>query len=101
MIVEEIMKQICADGCVMTADGLSPVISNYYYYCCFLFGVSFFQLGDNASCLLETRYCALLYKLTSLHLKQQHSVAVFLSAITFDALRHLTVDSSNEHVTAD
>ena len=62
---------------------------------------SFLQLGDDASCLLETRYCALLYKLISLHLKQQHSVAVFLSAVTFDPLRHLTVDSSNEHITAD
>ena len=28
VIVEEIMKQICADACVMPADGLSPVINN-------------------------------------------------------------------------
>ena len=99
VIVEEIMKQICANGCVMTADGLSPVINNYYYY--FLIRVFVFQLGDNASCLLKTRYSATLYKLTSLHWKQQHSVAVFLSAVTFDLLRHLTVDSSNAHFTVD
>jgi len=102
VVVEEITKQICADACVMTVDGLSPVINNYYYYYYyFLFGVFFFQLGDNASYLLDTRYSAMLYKFISLHLKQQHSVTFFLSAVTFDLLRHLTIDSSNEHVTAD
>jgi len=43
----------------------------------------------------------MLYKFISLNLKQQYSVAVFLSAVTFDLLCHLTIDSSNEHVTAD
>jgi len=38
--VEEIMTQIYADVCVMTADGLSSVINNYYS----LFGVFFFSL---------------------------------------------------------
>jgi hypothetical protein len=60
----------------MTADGLSPVIN----YCYIL--VILFQLGDDVPYLLETHYSALLYTFISLHLKQQNSVAVFLSAIT-------------------
>jgi hypothetical protein len=39
--MEEIMTQIYADVCVKAAIGLSPVISNYYYY---LFGVFFLSL---------------------------------------------------------
>ena len=63
---------------------------------CFLF-----QLADNGPYLLETLYSAMLYTFISLHLKQQHSVAVFLSAVTVDLLCHQTIDSSNEHITAD
>jgi bifunctional pyridoxal-dependent enzyme with beta-cystathionase and maltose regulon repressor activities len=40
VIVEEIMTQIYADICVMTADGLSSVIN--YYYCPFF--VFFFSM---------------------------------------------------------
>jgi len=43
VIVEEILTQIYADVCVMTADGLSTVVNNYYY-CYSLFGVFFFSL---------------------------------------------------------
>jgi len=43
----------------------------------------------------------MLYTFISLHLKEHHSVAVFLSAITVDLLCHQTVDSSIEHITAD
>ena len=42
----------------------------------------------------------MLYTFISLHLKQRHSGAVFLSAVTVD-LCHQTIDSSNEHITAD
>jgi hypothetical protein len=43
----------------------------------------------------------MLYTFISLLLKQQHSVAVFLTAITVGLLCHQTIDSSNEHITAD
>jgi hypothetical protein len=43
----------------------------------------------------------MLYTFISLLLKQQHSVAVFLSAVTVGLLCHQTIDSSNEHITAD
>jgi hypothetical protein len=39
VIVEEIITQIYADVCVMTADGLSTVI-NYYYYLSFFFSAA-------------------------------------------------------------
>jgi hypothetical protein len=96
VIVEEIMTLIFADVCVMAADGLSSVIYYYYSFWGFLF-----QLGDNGPYLLETHYCATLYTFISLHLKEQHSVAVFLSSVTVDLLCLHTIDCSNEHITAD
>jgi mitotic spindle assembly checkpoint protein MAD1 len=82
----------------MTAEGLSPVMSNYCY---FLFGLFFFQLADNGPNLLETPYSATLESFINLHLTQQHSIPVFLSAITVDLFSHQTIDSSNECVMID
>ena len=94
VIVEEIMTRIYADVCVMTADGQSQVINNYYYY---LFGVFFFSLEITTHiCCRHRVYSAMLYAFISLH-----SVPVFLSAITVDLFCHQTIDWSNDHVTAD
>jgi hypothetical protein len=98
VIVEEVMTQTNADVCVMTADGLSAAINIRYYSLC---GVFFFRLEINAPCVLETHYSAKLYTSISLCLKQQHSIPVLLSAVPVDLLCHQTIDSSNEHVTAD
>jgi mitotic spindle assembly checkpoint protein MAD1 len=52
---------------------------------CFLF-----QLNNSGPDLLETPYTATLGAFIDLHLKQQHSTPVFLSAITVDLFSHQT-----------
>jgi hypothetical protein len=82
-----------ADIRVMIAEGLNPINTNYFYF--------LFQLADNGPDLLETPYTATLETFIKLHLKHQHSVPVFLSAITVDLFSHQTIDSSNERSTFD
>jgi hypothetical protein len=50
-----------------------------------------FQLADGSPELLETPYSAMLEQFINLHLKFQHSIPVFLSAITVDVFGHQTV----------
>jgi len=89
--------EICADICVMIAEGFSLVITNYFFLSFFL---SFFlQIADSGPDLLETPYTATLETFINLHLKQQRSVPVFLSAITTDLFSHQTIDLGNEHST--
>jgi len=85
--------EICADTCVMIAEGFSLVITNYIFLSFFL------QLADNGPDLFETPYTATLETFINLHLKHQRSVPVFLSAITIDLFSHQTIDSGNEHST--
>jgi len=57
--------EICADICVMIAEGFSLVITNYFFLSFFL------QLADSGPDLLETPYTATLETFINLHLKHQ------------------------------
>jgi hypothetical protein len=71
--------------CVITVKWLSLLISKYFFILSF-----HFQLEGGSPVLLETPYSTTLEAFINLHLKRQHSIPVFLSAITVDLFSQQT-----------
>ncbi|XP_069686067.1 mitotic spindle assembly checkpoint protein MAD1-like [Periplaneta americana] len=60
-----------------------------------------FKLVNGSPELLETPYSLTLEEFINLHLKHQHSMPVFLSAITLDLFQRQTVCSSGDPITLE